>query len=450
MTKITSVEVRDVKKVEFVRIEPDGNITIVGGKNRAGKSSLLDAIAYCLGGKKLCPSKPIREGQDTGSVTVHLDGDEESMLPPCNVTRSFARRGDGSIKSELEIKSDDGYMAPTPQGILDSLLSTATFDPLAFTRLKAKDQADQLRQLVGIDTTALDRERESVYAERTQINRDVKQIEAKLKATPKHDNTPGEEIVVSDLVKELKRRQAVNGEHARKRREAESQQRHLEDYDAKALQAVDRVKQIEAELLKAKEAVEELHRQRDEYKLQIETFCTEVKSLNDEDTSEVEQQISEAELINVRVRDNAKHYELTQELKAVTAQASKKTQRLTAIDVEKRKMFEQAQWPVDGLGFDTDGVTLNGLPFDQASSAEALEVSVAMGFALNPKLKMLIIRDGSLLDEESLARIAELAAEQDGQVFLERVGEGSECHVVLCDGKVKTAEDEKTLFDGDR
>jgi hypothetical protein len=92
---------------------------------------------------------------------------------------------------------------------------------------------------------------------------------------------------------------------------------------------------------------------------------------------------------------------------------------------------------VDGLSFDDSGVLLNGLPFSQASQAEQLRVSVAMGFAQNPELKVLLVRDGSLLDGNSLNLLDQMARDHDGQVWIERVGEGDQCAVIIEDGVVK-------------
>jgi hypothetical protein len=93
--------------------------------------------------------------------------------------------------------------------------------------------------------------------------------------------------------------------------------------------------------------------------------------------------------------------------------------------------------PIEGLALNEEGVTFNDLPFSQCSSAEQLRISVAMGLALNPKLKVLLIRDGSLLDEESMKALAEQAAAADAQVWLERVGDKDKCAVIIEDGAVK-------------
>ena len=106
------------------------------------------------------------------------------------------------------------------------------------------------------------------------------------------------------------------------------------------------------------------------------------------------------------------------------------------MDETKQSTMAATEFPIDGLGMDEDGVVYDELPFAQASSAEALRVSVAIGLAMNPKLKVLLIRDGSLLDEDNLRLVAEMAEKHEAQVWIERVGQGEECSVIIEDGRI--------------
>src|SRR5690606_9517554 len=127
---------------------------------------------------------------------------------------------------------------------------------------------------------------------------------------------------------------------------------------------------------------------------------------------------------------NQKYCRLRTLIDDLEGDAESLTSKIQAIDQQKADMLAKAPFPVCGLGFDENGVTLNGLPFDQASSAERLRVSVAMGIALNPKLRVMLIRDGSLLDSDSLALVAQMAEEHDTQVWVERVSEGEDVSVI--------------------
>jgi hypothetical protein len=154
-------------------------------------------------------------------------------------------------------------------------------------------------------------------------------------------------------------------------------------------------------------------------------------------SAEIRDQIANAETVNNKVRANAARREAANTLKALLVRANGLTEAIDAIDEAKKHALERAPFPVEGLSLDESGVIFNGLPFDQASSAEQLRISVAIGLALNPSLKVLLIRDGSLLDADNLAMVAEMAATADAQVWIERVSEGAECQVIIEDGMVK-------------
>ena len=146
-------------------------------------------------------------------------------------------------------------------------------------------------------------------------------------------------------------------------------------------------------------------------------------------------QISKAEELNTKFREKQAYLDLKLQYDTEKAKSEEKTEIIEKCRAKKVTMIQEAEYPIDGLKMTDDGVEYNGIPLSQISSAEQLDVSVAMGFALNPRLPLMIIRDGALLDEDSLIKIATKSAEKGGQVFIERVGEGSECHVIMKDGE---------------
>lgn len=435
--RITEVEVQDVMKITYVQVSPEGSLTIVGGKNRAGKSSLLGSIAMALGGKKLCPEKPIRQGAKQATVRVKIDGDDELMIPPSTVVRRFWLRDDGSIKSELEIVSEDGYAAPEPQTLLNRILTNATFDPLYFTRLKPREQADTLRELVGIDTAELDAKHEQLYATRTVVGREVKKLKGHVDSLPPYDDEAPDELQSASEV--MERLQAAQEHNAAN----EEQKRHLDILEQRLGQMEDQGREIEEHITDLEQKLRALHarldqnkRGREEQEAKIGAQRDRVEQLEYKDVESLREEAAGVDAVNQRVRQNQRRQEVAAAYSDKQSEYESLTEEIQQNRKEKQRLHESAQWPIEGLGFAESGVTFNELPFAQCSSAEQLRISVAMGFALNPKLKLLIIRDGSLLDEDSLTDVAKLAAEHGGQVFLERVGEGSECHVVLRDGAV--------------
>lgn len=172
--RIVKLEASNVKRLVAVEITPDGNVIVIGGRNGAGKSSVLDSIAYALGGKDLVCERPLRAGADRGHVEVDL-GD-------LVVRRTFTPSGGGS----LTVSNKEGAVYKSPQAMLDKLVGRLSFDPLDFERMEAKRQLETLRALVGIDFSGIDAARAELYDERTAVNRTTKQLEARLATLPEY------------------------------------------------------------------------------------------------------------------------------------------------------------------------------------------------------------------------------------------------------------------------
>ena len=166
-------------------------------------------------------------------------------------------------------------------------------------------------------------------------------------------------------------------------------------------------------------------------------YEAQVGRLVDEDLSDLKSQMASAEDHNAKVRENELFEKTRSELHAVERRHEGFQTKIHKVDEERERRLAAAEFPVEGLGFDENGVTLKGFPFEQASDAEKLRVSVAMGLAMNPKLKVILVRDGSLLDDKSLLLVHEMAKAAKAQVWIERVGEGEECTVIIEAGRIK-------------
>ena len=435
--QILNVKAENFKGIKLVEVAPSTDTTIVGGKNRAGKSSLLDAIAATLGGKALCPKEPIRDGEDKARCEIELTGEQKKMLPPCKVVRTWRKRKNGSVVSELEITTDEGYKAPTPQTILDSVVGPLGFDPERFLRMKPREQAEVLRGLVGLDFADLDAKLEEAYTERTAVNRRGKELKARFDAMPIHKDAPPEEVSVSALMEELTLRQGVNRNNEAVRNELAELQHGLKAWDQQIESAELDIAEFEKRLAQANDRLEDLKMKKATATGDVNAKSVEVNSLKDKDVDAVQQQIADSETVNRKVRENAERAKLDETLKQERSKSAALTKAIEDIDATKQQMREDAQWPVDGLGYDANGVTLLSRPFEQASATEQREAAFSIVAALNPSLKFAMIKDGSLLDDDSLADFARIATEKGFQLFVERVGEGKECSIVISDGEVK-------------
>lgn len=415
--KIVNLQAENVKRLRAVEITPDGAVVTIGGRNAQGKSSILDSIEYALGGKPKV-DRPIRDGQSSAKVVLET----EDLI----VTRTFSSSG-----SQLKVENRNGRKFSSPQAMLDKLYGSLTFDPLAFSRKNAKDQAEALRALTGIDLTELDRARQDAYDERTLVNREIKSIAAQVDAIPLEDVEP---VSLSELTTELERRCDHNRREKELQHELNQRSRELDSYE-EDLRSVRN--QIQA--LQEKEAY--LLEQSKKAEVALEEATAASQAFEELDTEGIRQQIADAEKINAVAAQSKRRLELCAQVQEKQAIADALTKTINEIDAEKQATLADASFPLDGLAFDENGVTMNGIPFQQCSSAEQLRISVAMGFAMNPELRVLLVREGSLLDSESVEIMRQLAEQHDGQLWIEKVSEdGAGCTVVIEDGAIKESE----------
>lgn len=420
--KITSLQSENVKRLKAVSMEVNGNSTVViGGMNAQGKSSLLDSIEYCLAGKSSIPSEPIRHGEDEARVVIETE--------EYRIKRTFK-----SDKSSLVVESLDGAKYSSPQKLLDKLVGDFTFDPLEFSRKKPKDQLAMLQGLVGLDFSQLDAEKKELYDERTAVNRDVKALQAKLDDLPK--DVP-ERVSIAGLMKQVEEIRANNAKNEDQRKEVYECDRIIIALEQKLDDEKVELERMKAAVQAQQAMIAELAGRIESNKAEYAKLRASVGELKDQDTAELLEQIEKAEEINRLAAKGEERDAVAKELKARTADSETLTKRINQIEQEKADAMAAAKFPVDGLAFDENGVLLNGLPFEQASSAEQWKVSVAMGFSMNPELKVMLIRDGSLLDPASMKVLSDMAEAEGGQVWVERVSEGDECTVIIEDGSIK-------------
>lgn len=451
--KIVELNAENVKRLRAVNVSPTGNVVVIAGRNAQGKSSVLDAIAMAIGGSALVPDEPIRKGETRGEVSVDLG---EYV-----VTRTFTRdRGDcdcdvqqagahtpkcaskvfGPVRSNLTVKTKEGARYPSPQALLDRLVGDLTFDPLAFVELEAGEQRDLMRRLAGIDTTTIDEAIADAAAARTEVNREVKALTARLAGLPFDAAAPLEEVSVADLSAEVERVVAIAGVAEKAKSRVDSLTRDRDGIAAGLRKVRVAIAETEAKLaeLRAQETEGAELLEVAEENVVIATSAYDTAVANVPDPSATRAKIAEAEATNKKVRANRAHVECRDALRVKQDQLNEVLANLDRLDHEREKLLSSASFPVPGLGITDRGVKFDGVPFDQLSTAEQLRISIAIGARLNPKLKVLLVRGGNDLDDESLAHVAAFAAEHDLQVWIERIAGGGDSAVVIEDGAVRS------------
>lgn len=425
--KILKLSSRNVKRLSAVEITPDGAVVVIGGKNGAGKSSVLDSITYALAGGDSLPKMPVRRGEDKARVRLDL-GDYV-------VTRTFTAAGGTS----LAITGKDGLKFSSPQALLDGLTGKLTFDPLEFSRQRPAQQAETLRALVGLDLRAVEQQEAKLFDERAVANRMLKEAEGALARTPRpaegQSRTPASvQAAMNELQEAIKHNQA----NAKLRADIQQSERNIINF-------CNQIDDLTLEIERMKKKLSGLEADKGDEEKRLETFRgLSITRGKDQEVALIQARCQSIEADNAKVAQAQRYDEAVKAVEEARKAPERLEGQLEGVRSAKAKAIRSAKFPIEGLSLEATGVTMNGIPFEQCSSAEQLRVSVAIGLALNPKLKVLLIRDGSLLDEDSLKLVADMAAAAKAQVWIERVEETGTVSVIIEDGHVKGVAPEPT------
>lgn len=452
--KIIRLTAENVKKLKVVDITPAEGLNQITGRNGSGKTSVLDSIWWALGGKEGIQSVPIRKGAERGRVRLDLG----TII----VERTFTPGGTSVIvmnPAGAEPGTPDKKLPKwgSPQEMLDALMGELSFDPLAFTRMTQRQQFDELRRIskLSVDIDALNAANEKDFKARTDINRDAKAKRTRAESFTIPADTPADPIDESALIDQIQ----AAGEHnaSIETRKARRDQAHAEAsakkaeatrLDTKAIdirnQAKKRVSDLQNQIAiieeESKRNAESLEEQAIDASLQAADIHKKLASADPLPepiaVTDLRANLDAAKRTNAQIEQRKQRDAVRAETDALEAQAKVLTDRIAEREKQKAEAIQSAEMPIEGLGFGDGEVTYNALPFDQASGAEQLRVSTSIAMAGNPKLRVIRIKDGSLLDDEGIAIIAQLAADKDYQVFLERVDASGKIGIVMEDGEV--------------
>lgn len=406
--KISSFELENVKRVKAVALAPsESGLTVIGGRNGQGKTSVLDAIAWALGGEKFRPSGAAREG---------------SVLPPdIRVTLSngivVERRGKNSA-----LKVTDPAGGRKGQQLLDAFVEKLALDLPKFMGASDREKAETLLNIIGVgeQLAALDRQEAELYQERLMVGRVADQKQKYAAELPQYEGVPEDLVSASELIRQQQDILARNGENARKRLKRDQIKADVAALDKS-------IESATAEL----ERLKRIRRGLDE---DIRIAESEAQDLIDESTEELEANIARVDEINAKVRANLDRAKAVEDAKQYTDQYNALSAQIDDVRGKRRALLDGAELPLDGLGVENGALTYKGQAWDCMSSSEQLKVATAIVRKLNPDCGFVLMDKLEQMDPETMKAFGEWLEGEGLQVIATRVSTGEECSIIIEDG----------------
>lgn len=408
--KINKLEIENVKRIRAVKVEPTANgLTIIGGNNNQGKTSVLDSIAWALGGDRYKPSQAAREG---------------TMVPPTlhivmNNGLVVERKGKNSA---LKVTDPNGVKAG--QQLLNEFIEQLALDLPKFMDASGSEKANTLLNIIGVGDALnkLEQEEKELYNERLAIGRIADQKEKYAKEQPYFPEAPKDLISPSELIKQQQEILARNGENQRKRDNALS---------------------LHAERNRLSEKVNTLKEELERYQAQLVQVDQDMtiayktaEALQDESTAELEANIFNIEEINRKVRANLDKDKAEEDARNYQNQYSELTKRIEDARDKKTKLLNAAELPLPELSVKDGELVYKGQKWDNMSGSERLMVSTAIVRKLNPKCGFVLLDKLEQMDMETLKEFGQWLEQEGLQAIATRVSTGEECSVIIEDGYV--------------
>jgi DNA repair exonuclease SbcCD ATPase subunit len=415
--RIVNLQASNFKKLVAVDITPTEDMITITGANGAGKSSILDAITAGLCGGKAIDAVPIRKGAEKGAVRIDMG--------EFTITRTFT-----GPNTYLKIETSDGKELSSPQKFLDTIVGKVSFDPLDFLNNEKAKQRDILLGLLGVDVDGLDQKEKTLREDRTIVGREVKRLEGVVKTLKWHPDLKDEvEVSVAEFTGRLQEAMQHNAT-------IEHERNYMKGIRERAEGAQKRIEELKKEIAELEEGIATAKGVYKETKARVD-------AMEEINIPSLQVEIAGAEGKNAGIRENLAYMKAKKDLDGENKKYEGFTKQIADIEKDRKNLLDGAPMPVEGLTFDATGLFYNGVPLEQASDGEKLMVSLGISMALNPTMRVLRIKDGSLLDEKNRAIIRSMLKERkndDGegwQLWIESVGTDGKVGILIEEGEVK-------------
>ncbi len=401
--KINKLEIENVKRIKAVKVEPKANgLTVIGGNNNQGKTSVLNSIAWALGGERYKPSQATREG---------------SVIPPTlhivmNNGLVVERKGKNSA---LKVTDPNGQKAG--QQLLNEFVEQLALDLPKFMEASGAEKAKILLQIIGVGSqlTELEQKEKELYQERLYIGRTADQKEKFAKEQPYYTDVPKDLVSASELISQQQEILARNGENQRKREQLHQLEQKYQRINEQMTTLLAEQKQVESDLDIARKSALDLH---------------------DESTEELERNIANVEEINRKVRANLDKEKAEDDAKTYRNQYNSLTQDIEEVRDKKAELLNAAELPLPELSVKEGELIYKGQKWDNMSGSDRLKVSTAIVRKLNPNCGFVLLDKLEQMDMKSLQEFGEWLEAEGLQAIATRVSTGDECSIIIEDGYV--------------
>lgn len=415
--KINKLEIENVKRIKAVKIEPtkDG-LTIIGGRNNQGKTSVIDSIAWALGGDRYKPSQAAREG---------------SVIPPnLHIVMSnglvVERKGKNS---SLKVTDPNGNKGG--QQLLNEFVEQLALDLPKFMESSGKEKAHTLLQIIGVgdQLAALEKEEKELYNRRLTIGQIADQKKKFADEQTYYPDAPKELVSPSELIKQQQEILSRNGDNQKKREQVEAIQRQVS-------MLREQIEEKERQLAELKEKFEHVFHD-------LTIAQTSAKDLQDESTAELEESITNIEEINRKVRANMDKDKAEDDAREYKDQYNALTVEITDVRQKQIDLLKSAELPLPELSVKDGELIYKGQQWDNMSGSDRLKVSTAIVRKLNPKCGFVLLDKLEQMDEDTLNEFGHWLEQEGLQAIATRVSTGDECSIIIEDGYVKGQEPEE-------
>ena len=406
--KISKLEIENVKRVKAVSIEPTQNgLTVIGGRNNQGKTSVLDSIAWALGGDKFKPTSARRDGSVVPPY-LHVEMDNGLVVE---------RKGENSSLKVIDPAGRKGG-----QQLLNEFVETFALDLPRFMEQTSKEKANVLLRIIGVEDQLkkLDYDEATTFNRRRELGRIALQKQKYAEELPLYPDVPKEPISASELILRQQEILAKNGENQRLRSEYANMVKHRDELTAK---------------------LAELQSELDALLPKLETAAKTTAELIDESTDEIRESLLNIEKINTKVRANGERERAEIEAEQYKKDYDALTDELDSIRESRTKLLDNADLPLPGLSVVDGELTYNGVKWDCMSGSDQLKTATAIVRRLNPKCGFVLLDKLEQMDIDTLKEFGQWLESEGLQAIATRVSTGDECSIIIEDGTAVTSAD---------